>query len=251
VLAVAVAAAMAGAAWLANGDGAARAPSDVAVARARPLALFTSMPIYWGEARDFQAVLGGNAAPHWARAAIERDRPLRPLDTLDAETLEPWRDLLIVQPRPLSPDENVALDRWVAQGGRLLLFADPALTQDSAYAVGDPRRHQDVVLLSPILARWGLTLEFDEDQPPGEREVPLGDGVALPVNLPGGFSLREGGRGDARCHISSQALIAGCRIGEGRVLALADAAVFETGAGVPRGSRPAALAALLERAFAK
>ena len=67
---------------------------------------------------------------------------------------------MMIQPRPLSPQENVALDNWVAAGGRLLLFADPALTEDSAFAIGDRRRPQDVVLLSPILARWGLELEL-------------------------------------------------------------------------------------------
>ena len=47
-------------------------------------------------------------------------------------------------------------------GGRVLLFADPMLTRHSAFALGDRRRPQDVVLLSPILARWRLELQFDE-----------------------------------------------------------------------------------------
>jgi len=236
-------------AWLAKGSDARPASAGAATRAGPPLALFTSLPLYWGDAHDIGSMLGGKAEPHWARAAIEEERRLRPLDTLEAEALDGSRDLLIVQPRPLSPQENVALDAWVARGGRVLLFADPALTEDSAFAIGDPRRHQDVVLLSPILARWGLALEFDEAQPLGERPVRLAGGVALPVNLPGEFALRSGGRSDARCRTERRALIVECAVGKGRVLAVADAALFETAAETP-APRRGALAALLARAFA-
>ncbi|MCA1661076.1 MAG: GldG family protein [Novosphingobium sp.] len=195
-------------------------------------------------------MLGGEVAPHWARKAIERRRRLRPIDTLEPDTLGRSEDLLLLQPRPLSPQENVALDDWVAGGGRLLLFADPALTEDSAFALGDRRRPQDVVLLSPILARWGLALEFDDEQELGERMAGLGGEQALPVNLPGRFALLGGGRDDARCKIGAEGLVAECRIGEGRALAVADAALFEqAGAESAIAARRRALAALLARAF--
>ena len=135
---------------------------------AEPLLLFTSLPVYWPEAADLATTLKGEEPPHWARRAIEERRALRPVDTLDAATLKGRRDLLMIQPRPLSPAENVALDEWVATGGRLLLFADPALTAATTFALGDRRRPQDIVLLSPILARWGLRLEFDAEQAAGE-----------------------------------------------------------------------------------
>ena len=251
VMAAVVATALAIIVWLATGrDADVRRPNASGNAD-RPIALFTSLPIYWGEAHDLGAMIGGKAAPHWARQAIERERQLRPLDTLDADALDGARDLLLVQPRPLSPDENVALDEWVAGGGRALLFADPALTEDSAYAIGDPRRHQDVVLLSPILGRWGLALEFDDDQPLGERAVRLGDGATIPVNLPGRFAVRTAGRGDAACTVAAEALVADCRVGAGRILAIADAALFERGAVGATPQRRAALKALLERAFAR
>ena len=131
--------------------------------------------------------------------------------------------LVMAQPRALAPQENVALDDWVRRGGRLLLFADPLLTEESAFAFGDRRRPQDVVLLSPILARWGLRLEFDEGQPPGERLADL-DGVTLPVNLPGQFQITVPGRG---CTLHAAGIAARCRIGKGRVLVLADAALLE------------------------
>ena len=249
IVALALAAMLAVAAWLALDRDNVATRVQSAAASDSPLPLFTSLPIYWGEAPDLASMLASKGK-HWARAAIEQRRGLRPLDTLEAETLGGERDLLMVQPRPLSPQENVALDAWVADGGRLLLFADPALTEDSAFSIGDRRRRQDVVLLSPILARWGLELEFDEDQDMGERVVRLDDGASLPVNLPGRFVERAGGRADAICKVD--AVIADCRIGSGRVLAIADAALFEAGAGEPASTtRRHALDALLARAFGR
>jgi hypothetical protein len=245
IVALALAAMLAVAGWLALGRESAATRLQPAAASDAPLLLFTSLPIYWGEAPDLTSMLASKGK-HWARAAIEERRGLRPLDTLEAETLGTEGDLLMIQPRPLSPQENVALDAWVAAGGRLLLFADPALTEDSAFAIGDRRRPQDVVLLSPILARWGLGLEFDEDQPLGERGVGIGGGASLPVNLPGRFVPRNGGRADAKCTVD--AVIADCRIGSGRVVAIADAALFEAEISA---TRQRALDALMAWAFAR
>ena len=242
---LALAAMLAVAAWLAFGRQGAATRLQPAAASDAPLLLFTSLPIYWGEAPDLASMLASKKK-HWARAAIEERRGLRPLDALEDEALGEERDLLMIQPRPLSPQENVVLDAWVAAGGRLLLFADPALTEDSAFAIGDRRRPQDVVLLSPILARWGLALEFDEDQPLGERGVQVGGGASLPVNLPGRFLDRDGGRPDANCRVDG--VIADCRIGSGRVVAIADAALFEAEASA---ARRGALDAMLTRAFGR
>ena len=210
-----------------------------------PLLLFTSLPVYWPEAADLATTLKGEEPPHWARGAIEAERALRPVDTLDAATLKGRRDLLMIQPRPLSPAENVALDEWVAGGGRLLLFADPALTAATTFALGDRRRPQDIVLLSPILARWGLRLEFDTEQAAGEHAVEL-DGMSIPVDLPGRFAAASGGRADAACRIGQGALLAACGVGKGQVLAIADAALFEP---VDEPARRSALDVLMARAF--
>jgi len=249
LVAPAVAAAVALSAWFAAGHESAAEKRAFAATRSEPLRLFSSLPLYWGEARDIGAMLNGKAPRHWARAAIEQQRPLQPIDTLDARTLAGAHDLLIAQPRPLSPEENVALDQWVARGGRVLLFADPALTAHSAFAVGDKRRPQDVVLLSPILGRWGLALEFDEEQALGERTVAIDRGASLTVNLPGRFAKSSAGRGDAACRLSREAVIAQCTVGRGRVVAVADAALFEDATDSDLGARRRALTELLERAF--
>ena len=212
-----------------------------------PIGLFTSLAILWSDSPDLGADLRGDQAPHWARGVLAQRGPIVPLDSLTGQPghgpLDGLTRLVIAQPRPLSPAENVALDNWVRGGGHLLLLADPALTEDSAFAIGDPRRPQAVALLSPILGRWGLDLLFDDAQELGEaqREVL---GAELPVNLAGHFATR----GQANCRLWAGGLAVTCKIGQGRVVAVADAAVLERDD--PAGTRPGALNALLDSAFA-
>lgn len=186
-----------------------------------PLALMGTVPIYWGESEGFEDLLTTPA--HWARPLLERHFELVPLDFLTAEALAPHRQLLMAQPRGLAAEENVALDDWVRGGGFLLLFADPMMTGRSRYPLGDRRRPQDVALLSPILAHWGLELQFDEGQAAGLRFFQL-EGAAMPVNLPGALAAR--GQGED-CEIPPEPTMAFCTIGAGAVLIFADAAVLD------------------------
>ena len=223
-----------------------RAPREKPV-----LGLFTTLPIYWGEAAELGEMLSGESGTHWARQAFERDYVLRPLDVLGGkgrgDPLAEMRDLVLAQPRALSAAENVALDDWVRRGGRVLLFADPMLTAHSHFSIGDRRRPQDVVLLSPILRHWGLQLQFDDAQAAGEREVAL-FGVPVPVDLPGRFGLQRDEPGAGACRLHAGGLLAECAIGRGRALILADAAVLD-GEGADHDVREAALSALMRRAF--
>jgi hypothetical protein len=205
----------------------------------RPIGLFTSLPILWNESDSPADLLRSDQPPHWARAVIAERGQIVPLDQLTALDAKLTR-LILAQPRALSPDENVALDSWVRGGGRLILFADPALTAHSRFAVGDPRRPQDLVMLSPILAHWGLGLTFTEDQPPGLRAVAVPAGQ-LPVDLPGSWQLAPG----STCQLAGAGIVATCRIGKGRVLALADAALLD-----PELVPAPILAALLDQGFA-
>lgn len=199
-----------------------QAPAD----DARPaLAIMGTVPIFWGEAADLAELIGGSYQPHWARAVLERDWRLESLDVLDQAALAGQTRLLLAQPRGLAPQENVALDAWVRAGGQLLLFADPLMTSESRFGLGDRRRPQDVALLSPILAHWGLTLEFDADQPGGQsaREI---SGQSVPVELPGRLAAR-GAPGEASCELSGEGVLARCTLGEGRIILLADAALLD------------------------
>ena len=208
-----------------------------------PLGLMGTISIYWGEAAGIDELVAGTAEPHWARAGLAEDFQLRPLSYLDPDALAPLDILLLAQPRALSGEENVELDAWVRGGGRLLLFADPMMTGHSRFAIGDRRRPHDVTLLSPILAHWGLAMEFVEDQPFGTRLIDA-DGIVLPVNLPGRF-VPTGER--RTCTLSGEAVLARCSIGRGHVTVLADAALLDLHE--PDGSAPAALEALVRFAF--
>lgn len=213
-----------------------------------PVGLFTSLPLIWPESADLSSLLRSDALPHWVVSDLGKYGTLTPLDSLagaDGALPLPSRTLLVMaQPRPLSPDENVALDQWVRDGGRLLLFADPLLTSESVFPVGDARRPQDVVLLSPILAHWGLELQFDEWQVPGRRLVVFEDGH-IPVDLAGQFGLL--GREEATCMTMAQDLVADCVIGEGRVLAVADAALLDRSENQESAPDREALRLLLDR----
>lgn len=217
--------------------------------RGAPIGLFTTLPILWNEAPDIAAQLNDPAPPHWARSELEARGDIVPLDTLaasgSASPLANLSRLVIAQPRPLSPQENVALDAWVRDGGRLLLLADPALTQHSDFPIADPRRPQAVALLSPILARWGLELTFDDAQPFGER-MQAGPTVPVPVNLAGRWRLAPAPGGGEPCGTVADGLVAICALGKGRVVAVADAAVLEPED--PAGARRAALNWLLDEA---
>ncbi len=191
----------------------------------RVIGLSSSLPLVWAEAGDIRGQLSDTTGKHWALQAMERRGRVIPLDTLAGPKGLPLpHDALLVlaQPRPLTPDENVALDAWVRAGGRLLLFADPMLTAHSDFALGDPRRPQDIAMLSPILRHWGLEMTFDPDQPAGESQDQV-FGVSVPTNLSGRFVARP----DAQCRLAADGIAADCVIGRGRAIIIADAAVFD------------------------
>lgn len=205
-------------------------------------ALFTSLPIVLPETSDVRSLLRADKPRHWALNVLERRGRVRSIDVLESRQLARTDLLVMAQPRPLAPQENVALDAWVRGGGHVLLFADPVLTAASAFAPGDRRRPQDLVLLSPILTRWGLSLRLDPAQAAGERMVAWGS-MRVPVDLAGRFALL--GR-RAHCRLVAGGLGAHCRIGRGTVLALADAALLDG-----QGADPAARAVVLDRLLAE
>ena len=207
-----------------------------------PIGWFGSVPLIFADTAGFTL----DAPPPWPHAVIlEHGQPV-PLDSLAGEggrsPLSGIDRLILAQPRALSAAENVALDAWVRAGGQLLLLVDPMYTGHSPYALGDPRRSQAIAMLSPLLDHWGLRLDYDEKQAGGERRASA-MGLAVPVNLPGRFSITAG----SDCRLWDDGLVATCKIGKGRVYALADASVID-----PSGDDTAhatALSGLLDAAF--
>lgn len=203
--------------------------------------LFTSLPILWTESADLAEMLNPQQEEHWAKALIAGSGEVVPLDALSQASLKGISYLVLAQPRPLSPDETVALDAWVRGGGRLLLFADPMLTEETNFPLGDKRRPQDIALVDPVLNHWGLRLEFDSEDEFKEGPT-LMMGITVPVNVPGRLVATN-----RQCRPWDQGDLATCRIGNGRVMVIADAAVLERDDAA--GTRAKALKQLLEAAF--
>lgn len=196
---------------------------------AEPLGLMTSLPIYWADGADFAALLDEQAELPFVRGVLERDFSLSPIDQLVAEeegvnSLENLDRLLIVQPRGLSPQDNVALDEWVRGGGRLLYVIDPMLSGEYAAPIGDPRHPPVIGLIPPVLPRWGLTVEPRDGEPdqPYLIATPVGE---VPAMFAGQIRRVDGGMG--QCRVTDGALVAQCTVGAGRVTLVADATLFE------------------------
>lgn len=225
------------------GCGAASTP-DAAPVPPQPVGLMTTLPIYWPESASVDDFLQGSEERSWVRPALEKSFVIRPIDLLESSALSNLDKLILAQPRALDPQENVALDEWVRGGGRLLLFADPMLTGHTHFSIGDPRRPQDVALLSPILSHWGLELTFDPDAPGAVNSVSIPD-ATVPVALPG----RWRPSGKTSCTISGEGLLASCPIGKGRVIIWADAALLDQPEADDLPVRQRALDALVSTAF--
>ena len=199
--------------------------------------LSSSLPIYRApQASVADALSQGAGRPHWLRAAVEAHNSLAPIDVVDPNSLSQIDTLLLIQPRALTPAEYVALDDWVRGGGRVLLVADPMLTGEPSFPLGDPRNPQAIAVTGPIEARWGLELQPGISGDGAERQITLG-GQEVPVMLGGTFVKRPPAGGDsADCGLRDGGLIAVCAIGRGRAVLIADATVFEEQIGPKQGS---------------
>lgn len=227
-------------------NGRAEAPCS-AVSEPPAMGLVTSLPLYWPLGADISTLASGSVAMPWQREAIEQCVRIVPLDTLssiaplapDGEEIDPLADLdrlAVIQPRGLSPADNVALDRWVRAGGHLLLVLDPMLTGEYDLPLGDPSRPIDSALIAPVVRHWGLAMSVDDHETfeDGIFDVPLAKGN-LTVAHPG--NLRIVDPEAASCELLGQGVVARCKVGMGRVTLLADAATFEHQEAAGRGGR--------------
>lgn len=230
------------------------APEPVAAIDGEPVGLMTSLPIYWADGEDFAATIDGSAETPWVRSVIERRYEIVPLDSLapgdnllEGEESDPLASLdrmIIAQPRGLSPADNVALDEWVKGGGRLLMVLDPMLTGHYAGSLGDPRRPVATALIPPVVERWRLEIVFDDAQSIEPRTVSTDFGL-LPVAL--GGEVRPLDAQSTLCDFAGEGVVATCAVGEGKVMLIADATLFELESS--NGAAETVLSDLLEQAF--
>ncbi|MFM7028038.1 MAG: Gldg family protein [Chakrabartia sp.] len=191
--------------------------------QSRPtLYILTALPLFWGE-QSLPQLLQQDA-PASGRApvlrALDAQWDVRPLDVARPSALQGVTALVVAQPPALAPDELVALDAWVRQGGQAVLFVDPDLQWPSSYAPGDPRRPPQTNLIGPLLAHWGLDLVANPAASAPHRLA--WSGADLELRGSGQWQLK----GDA-CQRPLPEL-AECRLGQGHVWLLADADVLDS-----------------------
>ncbi|MEL7188595.1 MAG: hypothetical protein AAGK17_03505 [Pseudomonadota bacterium] len=225
-----------------------------------PLGLVSSLPLYWPLDADISDLASGAAQLPWQRQVLSACFTLLALNTLSPEPTAPGGpppvgaldgldQLLIVQPRVLTPLDNVALDDWVRQGGEALILLDPLLTGHYDLPLGDPRRPVDtsLVAIPPVVTRWGLQVEFDEPESleAGTIKTAFGD-AELTVEVGSRWKIVDPNA--ASCDSFADGFGVQCKIGEGRVTLFGDAALFEHRE--IAGEDFEAIAALLDFAFA-
>ena len=176
------------------------------------LLLLTSLPLVFPE--DFSLQGGGSPA----LKALQTRYRVVPISVTDPPELARGRLLLMAHPLAQPAEDLVALDAWVRRGGRVLLLAGPLLEWPSARPLGDPLRPPPMFMDTGLLAHWGLRLDAPGER--GAKSARLG-GYPVETLSPG---LLSGG-----CDISSDRLVAHCRIGNGQATVVADADLLDLG----------------------
>lgn len=187
-----------------------KAPPARPAADRPPLLLLTSLPLMFGE----QFSLDGGGSP--TLKALQSRYRVVPISTADGSELAKGRLLLMAQPPAQTAENLVVLDQWVRRGGRVLLLADPMLEWPSSLPLGDPLRPPPMFMDTGLLGHWGLRLDAPDES--GPKRQRLGDYGVVTVS-PG--SLQGG------CQVSSDRLVAHCRIGQGSATIIADADLLD------------------------
>ncbi len=176
--------------------------------------VLTSLPLFWGGG-TFADELAGRTAPSSVIAQLSEGRKLVPIDTAETRVLASVRNLLLIQPHLLPPEELVALDAWVRAGGRMVILADPDLHWATALAPGDRRIPPPSTLLDPLFAHWGLRL--DGMRGALQEEAGQINGRLVRFRNRGHLVSRK-----KECIVADMNARASCRIGAGYVEIIAD-----------------------------
>lgn len=191
----------------------------------KPLGLITTLPMRWGEGDISNAIdMAGEPMP--AYRAVQNEYDVRLIDALDSKSLKNIKLLMLAQPRAFSPTELVVFDKWVRGGGRALILADPALSLESAYPLGDKRRPLFTSLLSPLFAHWGIDLVLPMDEGSEKTIIRQVSDFDIQTITPGAWQPREGGK-KSFCIISDEGFVAQCNVGKGRAILIADADMLD------------------------
>ena len=182
--------------------------------------VLTSLPLVFNEGFALGPAKG-------EAAAFLRERyTLKPIDL--PSQLPPGTVLLAAQPRALPAEELVALDKWVRDGGKLLLLADPMLKWSSKRPIGDPLRPPLQYADTGLLLHWGLRLDVPDRIPSDEfglrRSIDVGE-YSVSAHEPGEFKLV----GQGTCRSEAGGFLARCSVGKGHATIIADADILDVG----------------------
>lgn len=171
-----------------------------------PLMLVTSLPLIFPE--EFGLENPGSATLD----SLETRYRVVPVGTTGADTLAQAGLLLLAHPHAQPAEALVDLDRWVREGGRVLILADPRLDWPSELPLGHIHRPPPYFADTGLLRHWGLRLDAPDEPGPQERTV---GGRRILVSSPGSL--------DGECATEAEGLVARCAIGRGRATIVADA----------------------------
>lgn len=188
-----------------------------AAADGPPATVLTGLPLRWSAAADLSAMLtaGLNEDPVLVR--LDAAGPTRLVDSVIDSPPPRGGALFLAHPRAVSPQELVAIDRFVREGGRAVILADALTSWPMRHPLGDPRNPPITSLLTPLLDHWGVAL--DAVAATDRRPVPIDiDGARLRLVTAGRF-----GHLPSACRAYADARVAFCRIGRGTAWLVGDA----------------------------
>lgn len=188
--------------------------------------VLTSLPLH--PADSFGKQLAGQATSQDpVLMALNHHARVRLVDSVPADAGRAGNVVLLAHPRALAPEQLVAVDSMVRNGGHVLILADGLLSWPMPHALGDPRNPPVSSMLGPLLSHWGLQLDAPAGLVGRRREIyDLGHRLAL--FSPG--RLRSDG---GACQIMHDAMMADCRLGRGRAVVVADADLLNAAMWLP------------------
>lgn len=210
LLALLVVALAAAAAVALSGRQGAENLAERAPAQRPPLMLVTGLPLIFPE----QFSLEDAGSP--ALDALQSRYRLEPIGITDASSLASADLLLLAQPMAQPAEALVELDRWIREGGRVLILADPKLDWPSELPLGHMHRPPPAFADTGLLGHWGLRLDAPDQPGPQERLV---GGRRVLVSSPGSLT--------GLCETEAEGLVARCAVGRGRATIIADADLLQ------------------------
>jgi len=188
-----------------------------AAADGPPATLLTGLPLRWSAAADLSAMLAAGLNEDPALVRLDAAGPLRLVDSVIDSPPPPGGALFLAHPRAVSPQELVAIDSFVREGGRAVILADALTSWPMRHPLGDPRNPPVTSLLTPLLDHWGVTL--DAVAATDRRPVPIEvDGARLRLFTAGRFRHLP-----STCQVYAGGRVAFCRIGRGTAWLVGDA----------------------------